>query len=137
MKYLLPVCRVHLITNSSRPFTSSPFSPSSLVCSNQKMKAVYAPLGFALTASAAILRRDQCCFSLTASGGQSGTVGQLSDGQNRVGDNSLSAGSYCINDGAITDGQGRGCILTSPTTQFQCDTGATGMFSVCQCDGCR
>merc|ERR1712230_44677 len=33
---------------------------------------------------------------------------------------------YCISSGGtITDGSGRGCILTPPTTQFQCDTGAT------------
>lgn len=36
----------------------------------------------------------------------------------------------------LTDGQGRGCILTAPTTQWQCDVGATpqGGFSV-GCDG--
>ena len=34
-------------------------------------------------------------------------------------------GTYSINNGQITDSQGRGCILTPPTTQFQCDVGAT------------
>ena len=88
--------------------------------------------GFALGASAAILpRNDGCCFQLTASGGQSGTLGQLDDGQNRVG-GGLGAAQYCINNGQITDGSGRGCILTAPTTQFQCDMGASpdGGFSV-------
>jgi hypothetical protein len=38
-------------------------------------------LGFALGASAATLSaRDSCCFSLTASGGKTGVVGQLGDG---------------------------------------------------------
>ncbi|KAJ5628459.1 ubiquitin 3 binding protein But2 C-terminal domain-containing protein [Penicillium lividum] len=81
-----------------------------------------------LIASAhALVGRDQtCCFHLTASGGASGEVGQLSDGQNRIGDNSLSPAEFCISsDGSITDSSSRGCILTPPTTQFQCDTGAT------------
>ncbi|USW55103.1 Putative ubiquitin 3 binding protein But2 [Septoria linicola] len=76
-------------------------------------------------ASAAALPRDsQCCFQLTAAGGASGSVGQLSDGQNRVGGNYAPA-TYCLNNGAITDSNNRGCILTPPTTQFQCDQGAT------------
>ncbi|KAF1344221.1 ubiquitin 3 binding protein But2 C-terminal domain-containing protein [Delphinella strobiligena] len=100
------------------------------------MKAAYTSLGFALGASAAVLTpRDQCCFGLTASGGVSGTVGQLSDGQNRIAQTSglaNQAGQYCLSNGVITDSNGRGCILTPPTTQFQCDVGATGTsgFSV-------
>ncbi|KAH0172218.1 hypothetical protein KCU67_g1822, partial [Aureobasidium melanogenum] len=93
------------------------------------MKSVYSTLGFALGASAATLvARDQCCFSLTAAGGKTGAVGQLSDGQNRIGQTSgLATGSatYCINNGGLTDENGRGCILTPPTTQFQCDVGAS------------
>ncbi|KAF2137171.1 uncharacterized protein K452DRAFT_312603 [Aplosporella prunicola CBS 121167] len=88
------------------------------------MKYAFAPLALGLTASAAVIRRDQCCFQLNASGGTSGTLGQLSDGQNRVGGNHSPA-TYCLNNGAITDKNGRGCILTPPTTQFQCDTGAS------------
>ena len=81
------------------------------------MKIVYTPLGLAVGASAAVLvtKDTGCCFSLTASGAQSGIVGQLTDGQNRVYGN-LPAGKYCINNGAITDGQGRGCILTPPNS---------------------
>lgn len=44
---------------------------------------------------------------------------------------------YCIDaNGGLTDQNGRGCILTPPTTQFQCDVGAspTDGFSV-GCDG--
>ncbi|KIA75464.1 GPI anchored cell wall protein [Aspergillus ustus] len=80
---------------------------------------------FAAGANALVPRDNSCCFSLTASGGASGTVGQLDDGQNRIGGN-LPPGQYCIDsNGSITDGSGRGCILTPPTTQFQCDEGAS------------
>lgn len=96
------------------------------------MKTFVTAAGFAVGASAAILpRTDGCCFQLTASGGVSGTLGQLDDGQNRVG-GGLGSATYCINGDTITDGSGRGCILTAPTTQFQCDKGASpdGGFSV-------
>ncbi|KAF7133587.1 hypothetical protein CNMCM5793_004716 [Aspergillus hiratsukae] len=86
----------------------------------------------AVGANALVTRDNTCCFHLSASGGASGPIGQLDDGQNRVYGN-LSEGEYCINpDGGIIDGHGRGCILTPPTTQFQCDAGAkpTTGFSV-------
>lgn len=95
------------------------------------MKYALSPLAFTLGASAAVLKRSECCFQLTASGGASGSVGQLDDGQNRVG-GGYQAATYCLNNGGITDSNGRGCILTPPTTQFQCDEGAspTTGFSV-------
>jgi len=81
---------------------------------------------FIANAHALVGRNQPCCFHLTASGSASGHVGQLSDGQNRIGDNSLPPAEFCISSGgSITDRSGRGCILTPPTTQFQCDTGAT------------
>ena len=64
-------------------------------------------------------------------------IAQLSDGQNRVGSTGLPAATYCLgSNGGINDGQGRGCILTEPTTQYQCDSGATSTpgFSI-GCDG--
>jgi hypothetical protein len=74
-------------------------------------------LALASGASAFVLPRgDGCCFEVTASGGKSGTVGQLGDGQNRIG-GGLAPATYCINNGGITDANGRGCILTPPTTQ--------------------
>ncbi|KAI5208019.1 hypothetical protein E4T38_02985 [Aureobasidium subglaciale] len=99
------------------------------------MKNAYTTLGFALGASASLHPRDQCCFSLNAAGGQSGVVGQLGDGQNRIGQSGGLAnqqGTYCLSNGGLTDQSGRGCILTPPTTQFQCDVGAspTNGFSV-------
>ncbi|KAG9229274.1 GPI anchored cell wall protein [Amylocarpus encephaloides] len=95
------------------------------------MKSAFAATAFGLGASAATLPRDMCMFTLTTSGGQSGVLGQLGDGQNRVGGN-LPTGSYSINNGQITDAMDRGCILTAPTTQLQCDVGATptGSFSI-------
>ncbi|KAF2089597.1 hypothetical protein K490DRAFT_37086 [Saccharata proteae CBS 121410] len=89
------------------------------------MRYALAPLAFGLGASAAILPRSDCCFQLTSSGGVSGSMSQLSDGQNRVGGSGGSAATYCINNGAITDSNGRGCILTGATTQFQCDSGSS------------
>lgn len=52
-----------------------------------------------------------CTFELTASGGQSGTIGQLSDGQVRIG-GGLPPSSFTICNGAITDASGYGCLLT-------------------------
>lgn len=83
-------------------------------------------------ANALVTRDNTCCFHLSASGGASGNIGQLDDGQNRV-YGGLPEGEYCINsDGGIIDAHGRGCILTPPTTQFQCDSGAqpTTGFSI-------
>jgi len=87
------------------------------------MHYTLAILALALTASAARIPRTTCTFGLKATGSQSGQIGQLDDGQNRIGGN-LPKGTYSIINGEITDGQGRGCILTPPTKQFQCDQGA-------------
>ncbi|QQK44315.1 GPI anchored cell wall protein, putative [Penicillium digitatum] len=90
------------------------------------MKNFITIAAFAAGTNARVSRNNSCCFHLTSSGGASGKLGQLSDGQNRIGDNSLSAAQYCIDsEGAITDSKGRGCILTPPTTQLQCDEGVS------------
>ncbi|KAF2207425.1 hypothetical protein CERZMDRAFT_102323 [Cercospora zeae-maydis SCOH1-5] len=66
-----------------------------------------------------------CCFHTTADGGPGGVVEQLFDGQNRIGQTGLKEGEYCINtQGGLVDSNGRGCILTPPTSQWQCDAGA-------------
>ncbi|KAI5251796.1 hypothetical protein E4T42_03925 [Aureobasidium subglaciale] len=99
------------------------------------MKYTLQSLALASVASARVLqsRQSSCCFGINVSGDgvQGGSLGQLSDGQNRFGPNQSGA-TYCIDNGQITDKNGRGCILTGPTTQFQCDQGAspTGGFSV-------
>jgi hypothetical protein len=70
-----------------------------------------ATLSLILGASALTVPRSSCSFGLTASGGESGTIGQLSDGQNRIG-GGLSAAKFTISNGGVTDAAGRGCILT-------------------------
>lgn len=67
---------------------------------------------FAAGANALVGRGNSCCFHLKASGGASGSIGQLDDGQNRIyGD--LEEAQFCIDsNGAITDANGRGCIVT-------------------------
>lgn len=83
------------------------------------MKNFVTVAAFAAGANALVGRSNSCCFSLNASGGVSGTLGQLSDGQNRIGDDSLGPAQYCIDsNGAITDGNGRGCILTRKYSLF-------------------
>ncbi|KAK5130775.1 hypothetical protein LTR08_001665 [Meristemomyces frigidus] len=91
------------------------------------MSAVLAACVMAFTGAHALATGSQgCCFGLSASGGPGGVLGQISDGQNRIGQSGLPAGSYCIdNSGGLTDGNGHGCILTPPTGQFQCDIGAS------------
>ncbi|KAI9037017.1 uncharacterized protein KD926_001115, partial [Aspergillus affinis] len=87
---------------------------------------------FAAGANALVGRGNSCCFHLKSSGGASGSIGQLDDGQNRVYGN-LEEAQFCIDsNGAITDANGRGCIVTGPTTQWQCDQGAspTAGFSI-------
>jgi hypothetical protein len=88
------------------------------------MKYAFAQVAFGLGANALVARDAAQCVQLKASGGASGVLGQLGDGQNRVG-GSNPTGCYCLSNGGFTDSNGRGCILTPPTTQFQCDVGAT------------
>jgi len=88
------------------------------------MKTFISSLALIAGANAIITRWAPCCFHISASGAVTGTVGQLDDGQNRV-NGPLSQAEYCITESSITDASGRGCILTPPTSQFQCDTGAT------------
>ncbi|CAN9170785.1 unnamed protein product [Alternaria sp. RS040] len=89
------------------------------------MRYAFVPLAFGLGANAYVARANTQCFKLSASGGASGVLGQLDDGQNRIGGNHPT-GCYCLDgSGGFTDSNGRGCILTPPTTQFQCDVGAT------------
>ncbi|KAJ5618295.1 hypothetical protein N7528_006938 [Penicillium herquei] len=90
------------------------------------MKSFIAIAAFAAGANALVGRSNSCCFEITASGGASGTLGQLTDGQVRVGDTTLSAAEFCLSGSIITDSEGRGCVITTETTQFQCDQGSSG-----------
>ncbi|KEQ80536.1 hypothetical protein M438DRAFT_281317 [Aureobasidium pullulans EXF-150] len=92
------------------------------------MKYTLQYLALASVASARVLhtRQSSCCFGINVSGDgvEGGSLGQISDGQNRFGPGQSGA-SYCINNGQITDKKGRGCVITGPTDQFQCDQGAS------------
>ncbi|KAJ4299152.1 hypothetical protein N0V90_004396 [Kalmusia sp. IMI 367209] len=70
---------------------------------------------------------DPIKITLEAQGAPvSGYIGQIADGQNRIG-GSLPVAQFLFGygpkGGEITDKNGRGCILTPPTKQFQCDEG--------------
>lgn len=79
------------------------------------MKTFAAIAALAISATARLTERGddtKCCFTLTAHGGTSGSVGQLGDGQTRVG-GGYPPSHFCLtNGGGITDGNDRGCILT-------------------------
>lgn len=70
-----------------------------------------ATLSLIVGASALVVPRSSYSFGLTASGGEAGTIGQLADGQNRIG-GGLAAATFTISNGGIIDAAGRGCILT-------------------------
>ncbi|KAF1990538.1 hypothetical protein K402DRAFT_231127 [Aulographum hederae CBS 113979] len=70
---------------------------------------------------------DKCCFGITAmGGGPGGRVGQLADGQCRIGQH-LPESMFCLDRmGGITDHMGHGCLLTHSRDghqQWQCDEG--------------
>lgn len=53
-------------------------------------------------------------FSISAYGGPGGPVGQLGDGQNRIGQTGLPTGHYNVDEqGGVWDDQGRGCECAS------------------------
>ena len=74
-------------------------------------------LALAVGADAVITRWAPCCFHLDASGAVTGSVGQLSDGQTRVG-GGLPPSEFCIADSGITDSEGRGCFFTRTSSLF-------------------
>jgi hypothetical protein len=69
------------------------------------MRYAFAQAAFALGTNALVARNSPQCVQLKASGGASGVLGQLSDGQNRVGGN-LPTGCYCLGNGGFTDSKG-------------------------------
>lgn len=89
-------------------------------------------LAFAGAASAAAIAPRQaaaskCCFGISVSGGvANGGLGQFTDGQNRVGPG-YGGAEYCYYaaDQSIVDASGRGCVISGPTSQYQCDAGVT------------
>ncbi|KAH8700234.1 ubiquitin 3 binding protein But2 C-terminal domain-containing protein [Talaromyces proteolyticus] len=88
------------------------------------MKTVFAVTACIATANALVTQNATCCFNMTVSGTSSGRLGQIDDGQTRLGNSTL-ASQFCIDSsGGITDAKHRGCFFTPPTSQLQCDEGA-------------
>lgn len=79
------------------------------------MKSLFLLAASAATVNGLVGRAEPaCCFHLNVSGEVTGPLGQLVDGQSRVGDHSLPQSEFCINStGVITDATGKGCIITS------------------------
>lgn len=75
------------------------------------MRSFAAIAAFAAGANALVGRGNTCCFHLDASGGASGTVGQLGDGQNRLG-GGLPVAKFCIDSSGSITSNNSGCILT-------------------------
>ncbi|KAK2593266.1 hypothetical protein QQS21_009031 [Conoideocrella luteorostrata] len=84
--------------------------------------------------NAAVIRRSGCDFHVNAAGPRTGTVGELSSGQVRFGN--IGQATFHIDNGMISDMQGRGCFWTPPTTVLQCDQGQAPVpgFTI-GCDG--
>lgn len=92
------------------------------------MKYATVPFVFALSGAAwspDSQPQEECCFELWAYGPAQGTLGQLTDGQVRIG-GGYSPGKFCLRGNAFYDREGRGCILTKEMGQWQCDAGVTG-----------
>jgi len=84
------------------------------------MQIVGALAVFVAGANALVFARDTCCFQLTASGSVAGPVGELDDGQVRIG-GGLQPVQYCVDSsGSLNDSSGRKCVLTETTTQLLC-----------------
>ncbi|KAI2783861.1 ubiquitin 3 binding protein But2 C-terminal domain-containing protein [Daldinia loculata] len=84
--------------------------------------AFLASLAPVQTTSLAPLRINAgCAFHLTIGSGHNGSVGQLADGQVRVGSD-LAPSLFTWFGDAFTDHQGRGCWWTPPTLLLQCDS---------------
>jgi hypothetical protein len=76
----------------------------------------------------ALAQLGDCDFKIYASGGAHGLVGQLSDGQCRIG-GGYAPSKFALDQssGLLTDQNGWGCIITpGDVSQIQCDHSATG-----------
>lgn len=119
---------LHLVSHIPSPFSSTPtfkelnlphlpfFDHTTQQTLNMKTSAILALALVSLANSSPFpCTNSTCCFGLTASGGQSGTVGQLDDGQTRIG-GGLPPAQFCMTGSSIKDSTGRGCIVTGKLT---------------------
>jgi hypothetical protein len=95
------------------------------------MRHSFLPIVLGAIGASAAPQHGRCTFELTAHGHANGSIGQLTDGQCRIG-----GGYYPTtfdldrHSGILKDKNGRGCIITrGKASQIQCDQGASGMFS--------
>jgi len=90
-------------------------------------------LTFSSLASAGVVRRQEpVCFCTEVRGANQGPINQIDDGQLNLDTNYHGLGrvELCLhNNGILTDANGKGCIITSPQFQFQCDYGNPGMIN--------
>jgi hypothetical protein len=87
-------------------------------------------LGLGVSASSLQKRWHECKFELNAQGGANGCIGQIGDGQCRIGSKYPPA-TFTLDkhSGILKDSKGRGCIITgSSHQQIQCDDGKTGKW---------
>jgi hypothetical protein len=92
-----------------------------------------------LTAAGVVSKRgghwhEHCGFTLEAVGDKCGPLCQIPDGQINLDSNLSGHGSaeFWIHHGIMKDSEGRGCIITHPQRQLQCDYGNPGMAAMCQ-----
>jgi hypothetical protein len=73
-----------------------------------------------------------CSFTLESVGPKCGPLCQIEDGQINLLANEHGPGSavFTIHNGIMKDSQGRGCIITWPQRQVQCDNGNPGMLTI-------
>ncbi len=72
---------------------------------------------------------SQCAFSMIIQGGRSSAAYQLPDGQIRIDTSSATssgASKFYLNGGFVRDAEGRGCMITSPERQVQCNLNHPG-----------
>jgi hypothetical protein len=67
-----------------------------------------------------------CPFTIHATGTVTGPIGQISDGQLNI--NGAGSATFVLEGGILKDAQGRGCYITRPQMQLQCDWGNAGMY---------
>lgn len=97
-----------------------------------EMRYTLVPLALGLGVSAIDLQKryHECKFELNAKGGANGCIGQLEDGQCRIGGKYAPA-TFTLDQttGILEDAKGRGCIITGTShAQIQCDEGKAGEY---------
>src|ERR1700712_3236970 len=91
------------------------------------MRYTIVPLALSLSVSATVTKRGDYPLQFFAKGKAHGALGQLQDGQIRIG-GGHSPSHFKIHHGIMKDNKGRGCVETEPEKQVQCDSGSDGII---------